>query len=98
MTAACVAASVADSGEADWYALRLCSPVTLTIRTKGPLTSTLDLGLDLHGDPPGVPLVTSAGPGLGQLVTARLIAGTYYARVQPARGSGAYELWIEARR
>jgi len=52
----------------------------------------------LHSDPPGVPLVSSAEPGRGELVVARLIAGTYYVRVQPAAGLGTYELWIEAHR
>ncbi len=98
VTGACVATSVASSADADWYALRLCSPVTLTVRTKGALNSLLDLDLYLHGNPPGVPLASSEGPGLGEIVTARLITGTYFALVQPAAGAGPYEVWIEVRR
>ncbi len=98
VTTACVTARAADSGEADWYALRLCSPVALTVRTQEVLTGGLNLDLSLHGDPSGVPITSADGPGPGKLVLARLIAGTYYVRVQPAAGSGAYELSITTRR
>lgn len=98
VTATCVTARAADSGEADWYALRLCSPAALTLRTTGAPTGTLDLDLSLHGDPPGAPIIAAEGPGSGKLVLARLISGTYYVRVQPATGSGDYELSITARR
>lgn len=98
VTGSCVAASTVSSADADWYALRVCSPVTLTVRTTGPLNSVFDIDLYLHGDPPGVPLASSEGPGLAEVVSARLITGTYYALVQPAVGSGSYTLMLETRR
>ncbi len=104
VTSGCVAARVASiaddewSADTDWFALRLCSAVTLTVRTKGPLTSAYDLDLYLHGEPPGVPLASSEGPGLGEIVSARLVTGTYYTLVQPAHGLGGYELWFEVQR
>lgn len=98
VTGSCVTASTASSGDPDWYALGICSPVTLTVRTRGPLTSTLDIDLYLHGDPPGVPLAASEGPGVSEIVSAHLLTGTYYALVQPAAGAGPYELSFEVQR
>ena len=98
VTGTCVAASAASSADADWYALRVCSPVTLTLRTTGPLTSPLDLDLYLHSNPPGVPLASSEGPSLDERLTTRLITGSYFALAQPAVDAGPYELWIEAQR
>jgi hypothetical protein len=98
VTGACVTANIPSSADADWYALRVCSPVTLTVRTTGPLTSPLDLDLYLHTNPPGVPLASSEGPGLDERIITRLITGTYFVLAQPAVGAAAYELGIEAQR
>lgn len=98
LSATCVAATAASSGDSDWYALRVCAPVTLTFRTTGAPQSALDLDLYLHAQPPGVPLAASEGLGVNETVTRRVAAGTYYALGQPAAGSGAYTLWLEVQR
>lgn len=79
-------------GDQDWYRVRLCSgPWDLRLALDGPDGSNLDLYL--YSDPPGWPLYSSESSSADEVLTATaLITGTYYVLVQPAWGSGPYEL------